>query len=152
MPLIHTYHMKQTSAIILPINSIQVKKLKTYLKQQVFLLFILIFEVYICRLWPRLCTLLSNLNHSFSVIRLSETKIKYVGDPIINIDLPGYNLISQPTLSTAGGVGFFILKLLLLSIREKTYALLTMNMNLYGLKLRVLISITLSVVWIIEYI
>ena len=55
-----------------------------------------------------LCTLLSNLNHSFSVIGLSETKIKHGGDPIINIDLPGYNFISQPTVSNAGGVGFYI--------------------------------------------
>ena len=31
-------------------------------------------------------------------------------DPIINIEIPGYEFISQPTLSNAGGVGFYVHK------------------------------------------
>lgn len=53
-----------------------------------------------------LCTLLSDLHHTFSIIGLSETKIKCGSDHIVNIDIPGYNFISQPTLSNAGGVWF----------------------------------------------
>ena len=38
----------------------------------------------------------------------TETKIKVNQQPLLNIDLPGYSFFSQPTLSNAGGVGFYI--------------------------------------------
>ena len=47
------------------------------------------------------------MNYPFSIIGLSETKIKTGMDPFINTDLPGYTFISQPTMSN-GGVGFYI--------------------------------------------
>ena len=61
--------------------------------------------------------LLKKLNHygirgiakySFSVIGLSETKIKAGIDPFLNTNLPGYYFLSQPSMSNAGGVGFYI--------------------------------------------
>ena len=55
-----------------------------------------------------LTTMLSELYFPFSVIGLTETKIKVNQQPLLNIDLPGYSFVSQPTLSNAGGVGFYI--------------------------------------------
>ena len=52
--------------------------------------------------------MLTDLNLMFSVIGLSETKIKVNQDPLLNTEIPGYIFISQPTLSNAGGVGFYI--------------------------------------------
>ena len=52
--------------------------------------------------------MLSELYFPFSVIGLTETKIKVDQQPLLNIDLPGYLFFSQPTLSNAGGVGFYI--------------------------------------------
>jgi hypothetical protein len=54
-----------------------------------------------------LVNLISELYFPFSVIGMSETKIKVDHDLITNIDIPGYNFILQPSLSNAGGVGFF---------------------------------------------
>ena len=53
-------------------------------------------------------TMLSELYFPFSVIGSTETKIKVDQQPLLNIDLPGYSFFSQPTLSNAGGVGFYI--------------------------------------------
>ena len=39
---------------------------------------------------------------------LSEIKFKVDKDIITNVNIPGYNFISQPSLSNAGGVGFYI--------------------------------------------
>ena len=55
-----------------------------------------------------ICDLLNYLNLSFSVIGLAETKININKDPIKSIDIPGYHFLSQPTISAAGGVGFYI--------------------------------------------
>mgnify|MGYP000114425663 FL=1 len=41
------------------------------------------------------------------MIGLTETKIKVDQQPLLNIDLPGYSFFLQPTLSNAGGVGFY---------------------------------------------
>ena len=46
--------------------------------------------------------------HSFDVIGLSETKIKSNCDLTSNIAIEGYDFVSKPTLTNAGGVGFFI--------------------------------------------
>ena len=55
-----------------------------------------------------LCLTLNELNHCFSVIGLSETKIIQGHDPFVNTCLSNDDFVSQPTLSNAGGVGFFI--------------------------------------------
>ena len=52
--------------------------------------------------------LLIDLNKSFSIIGLSETKIRHGKDQILNTNMTGYHFLSQPTLSEAGGVGIFI--------------------------------------------
>ena len=62
----------------------------------------------VARNFEQFLILLNDMNHNFSVIGLTETKIKLGMDPYMNTSLPGYNFISQPTLSNAGGVGFFI--------------------------------------------
>ena len=52
--------------------------------------------------------MLTELHFPFSVIGLTETKIKFGKQPLTNIDLPGYTFVSQNTLSNAGGVGFYV--------------------------------------------
>ena len=52
--------------------------------------------------------MLAELYFPLSVIGLSETKIKFGEQTLINIDLPGYTFVSQNTLSNAGGVGFYV--------------------------------------------
>ena len=46
--------------------------------------------------------LLADMNHSFSIIGLSETKIRQGKDQILNTDIIGSQFLSQPTLSEAG--------------------------------------------------
>ena len=53
-------------------------------------------------------TMLSDLNFSFSLIGLSETKIKSDKNNLLNISIPGYNFLSQPSSTNAGGVGFYV--------------------------------------------
>ena len=55
-----------------------------------------------------LTTLLSDLNHNFNVIGISETKIMINKDPLANVSIPGYEFLSQPSLQNAGGVAFYI--------------------------------------------
>ena len=62
--------------------------------------------------------MLSELHYSFSVIRLTEIKQKIDKEPILNLNIPGYNFVSQPSHSDAGGVGFFIKENLKYTIRE----------------------------------
>ena len=52
--------------------------------------------------------MLSDMNYSFSVIGLSETKIIVGMDSYLNTNLPGYCFLSQPSMSNAGGVGLYI--------------------------------------------
>ena len=85
-----------------------------------------------------LTNMLSNLYFSFSLIGLTETKIKSDQTQIVNIDLPGYQFLSQPTLSDWGGVAFYIkdnciLKLVL------TYHLPLKTLRHYGLKSRIIL-------------
>ena len=54
------------------------------------------------------CCMLTYLNLMFSVIGLSETKINVNQDLLLNTEIPGYIFVSQPTLSNAEGVGFYI--------------------------------------------
>ena len=55
-----------------------------------------------------LLNLLCELQHSFSIIGLSEIKFKVEQTPMLNLSIPGYNFVPQPSLSNAGGVGFFV--------------------------------------------
>ena len=52
--------------------------------------------------------LLNDLDYNFSILGLSETKLIVDKDEVNNISIPGYNFVSKPSLSNAGGVGFFI--------------------------------------------
>jgi len=48
--------------------------------------------------------MLSELYFPLSIIGLTETKLKIDQEEILNINIPGYNFLSKPSLSTAGGV------------------------------------------------
>ena len=67
----------------------------------------------------KLIIFLRELGHNFSLIGLSETKIKLGEDSLSNIDLHGYRFLSQPGQSNAGGVGLFVQKDLKLSVRNE---------------------------------
>ena len=60
----------------------------------------------------------SDLLHSFNVIGLSETKIKSSCDLTGNIAIEGYDFVSKPTLTNAGGVGFFVKEEIQFQIRD----------------------------------
>ena len=62
--------------------------------------------------------LLCDLNHPFSVIGLSETKLKVDEEVLLNINLRGYKFLSNPTLTNAGGVGFYRRNNLNFTLRE----------------------------------
>ena len=63
--------------------------------------------------------MLSKLYFPFSLIGLNEIKQKIVKSPISNTDLYGYQFLSQPSLSSAGGVAFYINNNLNFSIRPE---------------------------------
>ena len=75
--------------------------------------------------------MLSDLAFPFDLIDLTETKIKSDHDPASNISIPDYEFISLPTLTNAGGVGFYI-KRTSISISEMTR--FVMKLNLFGLR------------------
>jgi exonuclease III len=52
--------------------------------------------------------MLDQLNFKFSVIGLSEIKLKVDQSFLTNIEVPGYDFISQASLSNSGGVGFYV--------------------------------------------
>ena len=52
--------------------------------------------------------LLYELNCSFTLIALTETKLAVANDSLSNLNLHGYRFLSQPSLSNAGGVGFYV--------------------------------------------
>ena len=56
----------------------------------------------------KLTFLLLDLGLNFHILGISETKIMAERDPVANIDIPGYNFISQPSYHNAGGVGFYV--------------------------------------------
>ena len=58
--------------------------------------------------FDNLLTMLSQLYFPFSIIGLTETKLKTDHDASLNIDLVGYQLVSIPSNTNAGGVGFYI--------------------------------------------
>ena len=60
--------------------------------------------------YDKLVDMLTQFTSPFSVIGLTETKCRFNQDPIMNVNLPGYCFVSQPSYSNAGGVGFYIKK------------------------------------------
>ena len=68
--------------------------------------------------FDNLTNMLEELQHPFSLIGLTETKIKIDQNQITNTKLSGYNFISQPSLSIAGGVGIFIQETFQATIRD----------------------------------
>ena len=85
-----------------------------------------------------LAHMLSELQFSFSVIGLSETKFMTNKDILTNLDLPGYDFIPQPSLSNAGGVGFYLKNNLTYSIlsnfttTESDFEALWIEINVKG--------------------
>ena len=90
------------------ISTLIMISMKAHWIQGLSLLYIVILEVYIQGNFDNLAHILSELQFSFSVIGLSETKFMTNKDILTNLDLPGYDFISQPSLSNAGGVGFYV--------------------------------------------
>ena len=88
--------------------------------------------------YDNLAHMLSELQFSFSVIGLSETKFMTNKDILTNLDLPGYDFISQPSLSNAGGVGFYVKNNLTYSIlsnlttTESDFEALWIKINVKG--------------------
>ena len=62
--------------------------------------------------------MLTDLSHSFSLIGLTETKYKVSEESLCCHIIPGYSFISQPSLSNAGGAGFFVSDKLNYSVRD----------------------------------
>ena len=52
--------------------------------------------------------MLFDLDHPFDIIGISESWINHENTNVVNIDLPNFHFISQPTEQRAGGVGFYI--------------------------------------------
>ena len=67
-----------------------------------------------CNIWSlsanfdSLSTLLSDFQHNFSIIGISETRLLVGRDQIANTSIPGYTCFSQPSVHEAGGVGLYI--------------------------------------------
>ena len=55
-----------------------------------------------------LIRILCELDHSFPLIGLSGTKISHGKDLLVNVNLSGYDFISEPSYTDAGGVAFYI--------------------------------------------
>ena len=67
--------------------------------------------------YNNLTQMLHDLNYTFSIIGLSETWISATHNQSMNIDLPGYSFVSQPTTRRAGGAGLYINNDLLFKVR-----------------------------------
>ena len=65
-----------------------------------------------------LINMLSELYFPLSITGLTETKLKTDQEEILNINIPGYNFLSQPSLYNAGGVGVFVKNGISYSCRE----------------------------------
>ena len=63
--------------------------------------------------------MLNELHYPFTIVGLTETKLNISKDSIDNIDLPGYQFLSQPSLSNAGGAGIFVQDFVKVSIRPE---------------------------------
>ena len=63
--------------------------------------------------------MLSSLYFPFSLIGLSEMKFRDNQDPLTIIQIAGYEFVSKPSLSNAGGVAFYIKKNLNFKIKDE---------------------------------
>ena len=52
-------------------------------------------------------TLLTILDHPFDILCITETRL-HDRDPLVNIQIPGYNFVHKETTTQCGGVGIFI--------------------------------------------
>ena len=77
--------------------------------------------------------MLSELYFPLSIIGLTETKLKIDQEEILNINIPGYNFLSQPSLSNAGGVGVFVKNGTSYSYRDLPKTLLIAALVYWGL-------------------
>ena len=68
--------------------------------------------------YDSLVEMLSALYFPFCLIGLSETKLREGQDPLINIQLTGYEFLHQPSTTNAGGVAFYIKNNLNFKIRN----------------------------------
>ena len=68
--------------------------------------------------FDNLIQMLSEFSYNFSVIGLTETRLKTTQENLCNQYLNGYTFVSQPSLSNAGGVGFFINDSLCYNVRH----------------------------------
>ena len=57
--------------------------------------------------FDELCTLIDQLQHDFSIIAITETRIKS-DTPNVNLSLPAYTMIHTPTESSAGGALLYV--------------------------------------------
>lgn len=62
----------------------------------------------LCKHIDDLKTLLSNLNHDFDVISVTESKFKDTSSNLINVDLDGYKYFFTPTQSDFGGCLIYV--------------------------------------------
>lgn len=62
--------------------------------------------------------MLFELDHPFDIIGISESWINTENTNVVNIDLPNFSFISQPTEQRAGGVGFYIKNSLTFHVRN----------------------------------
>ena len=65
-----------------------------------------------------LLQMLTEMNHSFSLIGLTETKYTTSQESLHCHNIPGYIFTSQPSLSNAGGTGFFVSDKLNFHVRD----------------------------------
>lgn len=63
-------------------------------------------------------TIISLLDHPFDIIAVSETKIKDGCEPIVDLNIDGYNFEQTPTKSDFGGVGIYVKKGIYYDIRS----------------------------------
>ena len=57
----------------------------------------------------KLITLSATFSEALDIIAISETKLTY-GQPLVNVDIIGYDFIHCANITKAGGVGFYINK------------------------------------------
>ena len=81
----------------------------------------------------KLISLLSDLTHNSHLLGISETEMMVDKDPVANVNISGYNFISQPSYQNTGGVGFYIRSDCEYQLGI-TSVLLQQILNVFGLK------------------
>ena len=84
--------------------------------------------------FDNLVNMLSELHFPISVLSVTETKLKNDQEALLNIVISGYNFLSQPSCTYAGGVGFYVKDNVAYTHRPDLSAKSKMIMNPYGLK------------------